>query len=151
MNDVMKRILMGVGLVVACAGGAATVSETKGETEIAAIDKSWGEAYVSCDVKAWAALLADDLVFVHNSGVIDDKAKQMNSIAGCGIESLSTQTTTIRLYGNDTAVVVGAMKGKMKGGNFTFDLLYTRVYIKQNGTWRLVSHQSTDAPKKKAS
>ena len=56
----------------------------------------------------------------------------------------------MRLYGDDTAVLLGAMQGKTKSGGFTFDLLYTRVYIKQNGAWRLVSHQSTDAPKKKA-
>jgi ketosteroid isomerase-like protein len=148
MGGIMARASIGCGLIVVCAVSAVAAQAGKTEAEIAALDKRWGEAYVACDTKAWEALLADDLVFVHNNGAIDDKAKQMASIAACAIESLNARTLKIRLYGADTAIVLGAMTGKAKGRNFTFDLLYTRVYVRQNGAWRLVTHQSTDAPRK---
>ncbi|HEV3060401.1 MAG TPA: nuclear transport factor 2 family protein [Vicinamibacterales bacterium] len=141
----MKRTLVALALVVGLLSGFATAARPD---DIAAIDKSWGDAYVSCDAGAWDALLADDLVFIHNGGSIDDKAKQMASIKQCVIESLNSTVTKVRLYGNDTAVVTGRMQGKLKGRDFRFDLLYTRVYIRQKGSWRLVSHQSTDAPKR---
>jgi ketosteroid isomerase-like protein len=143
----MKRFSIVVALLMVTAAGAA--AQSKVEAEIAAIDKGWGEAYVACNAKAWESLLADDLVFIHNSGSIDNKAAQVKSAAACPLESLNTQQTKVRLYGDNTAVLTGAMQGKTKSGGYTFDLLYSRVYIKQNGAWRLVNHQSTDAPKKR--
>lgn len=144
---VTTRVLIAVGFVAALGAGA--IAQSKTEAEIAAIDKGWGQAYVSCNSKAWDALLGEDLVFIHNNGGIDNKAAQIKSVIACPLESLNTQQTKIRLYGDNTAVLLGAMQGKLKNSTFTFDLLYTRVYIKQNGAWKLVSHQSTDAPKKK--
>jgi ketosteroid isomerase-like protein len=147
----MKHVLLGMvfGLAVSAVvpvSGAddAAISAVK------AVDRNWGEAYVACTTKVWESLLAEDLVFIHNNGSIDGKAKQMASIASCGIESLKASVTSVRVYGADTAVVIGKMQGKVKGGDFRFDLLYTRVYIQEKGAWRLVSHQSTDAPKKAA-
>jgi ketosteroid isomerase-like protein len=145
----VKRALIGLALVVGVQAGLAAASQGQASPDaITAIDKSWGEAYVSCDASVWDALLADDLVFIHNGGSIDDKAKQMASIKQCAIESLNSSVTKVRLYANDTAIVIGRMQGKLKGRDFRFDLLYTRVYIRQKGVWRMVSHQSTDAPKK---
>ena len=145
----MKRFLTAVtvGLMVSGALVAAGADDAA-VTAVKAADRTWGEAYVACTTKTWEALLSDDVVFIHNNGMIDNKAKQMASIAGCGLESLKTDVTSVRVYGPDTAVVLGAMQGKVKGRDFRFDLLYTRVYIRQQGVWRLVSHQSTDAPKK---
>jgi hypothetical protein len=144
----MKGFVIAVGLLATLSGSALAQSAT--EAKIAAVDKGWGEAYVSCNSKAWDALLGDDLVFIHNNGSIDNKAAQMRSVVACPLESLNTQQTKVRVYGENTAVVLGAMQGKLKNSTFTFDLLYTRVYIKDaKGVWHLVSHQSTDAPKKK--
>ena len=143
----MKRLLIGCACALAIHSTPAA-QNSKGMDAVAAVDKSWAENYLGCNVKAWDELLADDLTFIHNSGMIDDKAKQMASVKACILESLQSEVTKVRLYGDNTAVVLGAMKGKVKGRDFRFDLLYSRVYIKQKGAWRLVSHQSTDAPKK---
>jgi ketosteroid isomerase-like protein len=144
----MKRFAVGLILIAIMSAGVSMFAQGKDEAEITAIDKSWGEAYASCNVKAWESLLAEDLVFIHNSGAADDKARQMKSIADCGIATLNSAVTKVRIYGGDTAIVQGNMQGSLKGRDFKFNLVYTRVYIKQQGTWKLVSHQSTDAPKK---
>jgi len=143
----VKHIVAALGLALIVSGGLAAQGNT--EATITALDKGWAKAYVDCDTKAWDALLASDLVFIHNNGGSDNKAAQMKSIAACSLESLANQQTSIRLYGDNTAVLIGAMQGKVKNSTFTFDLIYTRTYIKKNGAWQLVSHQSTDAPKKK--
>ena len=105
-------------------------------------DKVWREAYVACDVETWDKLLGGDLVFIHIGGMVDDKAKQMASVERCDVKALETQVTSVRVYG-DTVVLLGAMQGKA-GGDFGFDIVYTRVYVQQEGVWKLVSHQSTD-------
>ena len=64
------------------------------------------------------------------------------------MEVVTTDVTRIRVYGNDTAVVIGTMSGKVRGRDSMFSQLYTRVYIKQMGAWRLVSHHASDVPKK---
>lgn len=147
----MRRIVT-LAAVIAFVGVGSAAAQSKALVDtISAVDKGWAEAYVSCNVKAWDALLGDDMTFIHNNGSIDDKAKQMASVKACPLETLNSQVQKVRVYGDDTAVVLGAMQGKVKAGDFRFDLLYTRVYVKQHGAWKLVSHQSTDAPKKKAS
>jgi len=149
----MRQRLVMTAVVLVLLGVMPTTAAGQDATAAAvrAVDLAWGRAYVACDGTIWDALLADHLTFIHNNGSIDDKAKQMASVKECGIDSLNSQVTSVRLYGNDTAVVLGAMQGKVKGGDFRFDLLYTRVYILQNSAWRLVAHQSTDAPKRGAS
>jgi len=145
----MTRIFTGLALLAALAAGTGTALAADAREEaLRAVDKGWGTAYASCDVAAWDALLGRDVVFIHNSGMVDDKARQMASVKACGIETLQSAVNSVRFYGDETAVVLGNMQGKVKGRDFRFDLLYTRVYILQAGAWRLVSHQSTDAPRK---
>ena len=143
----MKRFVIALSLAFAVPSWLITMAqESSVVATVRAIDASWRDAYVACDATAWDALLADDLTFIHNNGSIDDKAKQMASVQGCGLKSLDSQVTSVRVYGDDTVVVLGALQGETKGG-FQFDLLYTRVYVLRDGAWRLVAHQSTDAPR----
>ena len=142
----MNRVAIAWLAVAVASGLIVTAQEATVAATVRAVDASWRRAYVACDAATWDALLADELTFIHNNGSIDDKAKQMASVQGCGIDSLDSQVNSVRAYGDDTAVVLGALQGRTKGG-FAFDLLYTRVYVLQDGAWRLVAHQSTDAPK----
>ena len=145
----MKRVL-GVtffcgflsALIVSGSASPSAQGNMLPEEAVTVADKVWGEAYVACDVETWDELLGDDLVFIHIGGMVDDKAKQMASAERCDVKSLETQVTSVRVYG-DTAVLLGAMQGKA-GGDFGFDIVYTRVYVQQQGVWKLVSHQSTD-------
>lgn len=131
-------------IAVAVSGaGVAVAQDSAIAADLRKVDGSWRDAYLACDAEAWDALLADDLSFLHNNGSIDDKATQMASVQSCNMASLESQVSSVRVYGDDTAVVLGALQGQTKGG-FEFDLLYTRVYVLQDGAWRLAAHQSTD-------
>jgi hypothetical protein len=97
---------------------------------------------------AMANLVSDDLVFIHSSGTIEDKTAHLASVMRCPLEMVTTAVTKVRLYGGDVAVVVGSMSGKTRGSNSTFSQLYTRIYIKQNDVWHLVSHHASNSPKR---
>jgi uncharacterized protein (TIGR02246 family) len=144
----MTRLLMAMSVLVAApalAQGQSRVAASSAEV-IAAAETSWAQAYQTCDVTAMGHLVSDDLVFVHSSGTIEDRAAHLASVRRCPLEVVTIDVTKVRLYGNDTAVVIGTMSGKMRGRDSTFSQLYTRVYIKQMGDWRLVSHHASDAP-----
>jgi hypothetical protein len=71
------------------------------------------------------------LVFIHRSGTSEDKTAHLASVARCPLEVVTTDVTRVRVYGNDTPVVIGTMSGKVRGRDSTFSQLYTRVHIKQ--------------------
>ena len=141
----MKRCVINCAVVLAACGGASLAAQGSmlPEEAVKVADRVWGEAYVACDVEPWDRLLGDDLVFIHMGGAVDDKATQMASVERCDIETLETQVTSVRVYGETTVVLLGAMQGKASGGDLRFDIIYTRVYVQQQGVWKLVSHQST--------
>ncbi len=147
----MTRMLTGCGLVLALTLAVPASAAAQGymhpEDAMKVLDGVWGKAYVACDAKTWDDILADDLTFIHTGGTLDDKAKQMAAIRMCNIESLTSQVTRATLYGDDTVVLTGAMQGKLKNSTFTFDLVYSSVFIRRNDVWQLVAHQSTTAPK----
>jgi len=147
----MTRLFTRLGFVLALGLGAPATAAAQGYMHpvdaMKVLDGLWGKAYVACDAKAWDEMLSDDLTFIHTGGTLDDKARQMAAIRMCNIESLTSKVTDATLYGDHTVVLTGAMQGKLKNSTFTFDLVYTRVFIRRNDTWQLVAHQSTNAPK----
>jgi ketosteroid isomerase-like protein len=114
------------------------------EDEVLAADNAWSTAFTSCDTELMGRLLSDDLVFIHSMGKVDTKTSFMPDVKNCGLELSRSEEQKVRVYG-DTAVVTGNLVFKRRGGR-AGTLLYTRVFVKQHGAWRIVSHQSTDAP-----
>lgn len=112
--------------------------------EVAAADSSWAEFYQSCNVDGMNRLIADDMAFIHISGHMQNKAEFVDSVRSCNMELMHTTPTSTRLYGN-TAIVIGNMTYKAKGGA-AGSIIYTRAYVRDgSGRWSLVTHQSTPA------
>lgn len=146
MKRRLTRFALTLGLALVMLAPALAGAATPEET-VTALDAAWAKAYLGCDAKTWEGLLADDLTFIHMGGNMDDKAKQLAAVKMCNMASLKSQVTKATAYGPNTVVVLGNMQGGLKGSTFTFDLLYSRVYIRQGNAWKLVAHQSTGAPK----
>ena len=62
-------------------------------------------------------------------------------------ESASQEGRKVRLYG-DTAIVTGVdiLKGNDGGQDVSGRRRFTRVWVKQDGQWRLVGHHATRIP-----
>ena len=138
-----NRILVVVGVILMSSSMA--VSQSVQHDEVVAADQLWATAYQSCDTNTMDELLAEDLVFIHLNSAIDTKETFMAGVSSCGMEMAKAEQTSVRVYGS-TAVVIGDLHFKAKGFG-EGALRYSRVFVKQNGSWRLVNHQSTALPK----
>ncbi len=138
----MKRFAIGMALATVVSFGA--FAQSKAESEVAAADKSWAEAYQGCKVDVMGRLLSDDLLFIHLGGNLNNKEQFMKSVSTCTMESATQDVHRIRVYG-DTGVVHGTLHYKVRNMAGA-SLMYTRVYVKKSGAWQLVNHQSTALP-----
>ena len=137
-------ILVGAVLVTGAQLGLLAQREpgSGAPAEVAAADRSWAEFYQTCDIDGMNQLIADDMMFVHIGGNVQNKTQFVDSVRLCNMERVETTPSSIRLYG-DTAIVVGNMTYTVQG-MAQGHIIYTRAYVKQaSSRWSLVTHQST--------
>jgi ketosteroid isomerase-like protein len=144
-SPVSARTLAFLALILtACASTGNVVEETQ---RLRDRHRQRFEAMELKDYDALTLLHADDLVYVHSTGTIEDKQTFIDRITSGAMRYRSIDATDphIRIYG-DTAIVTGR-------GDFAVtvdkvesdvDLQYTAVYRKSGRVWRLVSWQSTN-------
>ncbi len=117
------------------------------EQEIRAMEKLWNESRVRADVAALTTLLAHDWTVTHGDGTINTKAEYLADLES-GVRKFSGDVKqdefAVRVYG-DTAVAAGLSdskveyKGKPSGGALRF----TRVYVKREGRWVMITSHAT--------
>ena len=150
----MTRTLMIAVLVLAAAsttlGQTQTAKREQGEnTEqtIRQLDHERIQAQISADAVALDRLYADDFLGVGPSGTVRTKAQVIEDFTSGKLkfQTITTDEVQVRVYGN-TAVETGrsTMNGQDKGKSVPSDTRFTRVWVKQEGRWRLVAnHYST--------
>jgi ketosteroid isomerase-like protein len=142
--SLMFLALSALGLSQVPTGGnttpdAATINELKN------LEQQRADAFSKRDVDFIDRTTADDCTFVHAAGDIQTKAHELNALKS----SVLTYNTnhldevTVRIYG-DTAVLtgLGTKTGERSGVAFNNQTRFTRVYVKQNGQWKIVASQT---------
>ena len=135
----MRKFLFVMGLLVAAPMFAAVADEVK------AAENEWLTGITKNDFRKLEQVLADDLMYLHSTGVMDSKASYVKSLQTGKQKYVSGKINDlkIRVYGQ-TAVLNG-------DANFEFvtdgkpgkaHLKYTHVFVKGGKGWQLVSHQS---------
>lgn len=119
------------------------------EHEIMLLDKQWGEAAGKGDSATLNKLLDDKLHHVHATGRIEGKDEYVDSLES-GMRKHDPIVPTqvqVRVYGN---VAVSTGQFKMVAYRKGMDKpmvnqinLYTHVWVKTAGGWRLTVHQAT--------
>lgn len=132
--------LLGAGAAVAAdSGDPATVAL------IRKLDAERIDAGLRKDVAAIDAATAEDYVQIDMSGNIRDKATQMKRLGSSEVNMTSNtlDEVAIRVYG-DTAVVTGRATavGTIRGEPYP-RIRFTRIYVKRDGTWKVVLYQQT--------
>jgi len=119
---------------------------TQTERVVAAIrklDEQRIQAQIHADRKELDRIYADDFIGVGPSGTVRTKPQVISDFTSgeLNFQSITTDDVQIRIYGN-TALETGrsTMIGKDKGKAVPRDNRFTRVWVKQQGRWRLVAN-----------
>src|ERR1041385_7630849 len=113
------------------------------EQSIRLLDDERIQAQVHADATALDRIYADDFIGVGPSGTVRTKPQVIADFTSGNLkfQSITTDDVQVRIYGN-TAVETGlsTMTGQDKGKAVPRDTRFTRVWVKQQGRWRLVAN-----------
>jgi uncharacterized protein (TIGR02246 family) len=146
----MTRTLVIVALALTAT--SITLGQTQGasrdngssvEQAIRQLDNERIQAQISADTVALNRIYADDFIGVGPSGTVRTKPQVISDFTSGDLkfQSITTDEVQVRVYEN-TAVETGlsTMVGQDKGKAVPRDTRFTRVWIKQQGRWRLVAN-----------
>jgi len=117
------------------------------EQAIIQLDHERIQAQIGADAVALDRIYAEDFIGVGPSGAVRTKPQVISDFTSGALkfQSITTDEVQVRVYEN-TAVEIGlsTMIGQDKGKTVPRDTRFTRVWIKQQGRWRLIAnHYST--------
>ncbi len=124
-------------------------AQSKSERAVLDAEQRRFEAMTRKDTVSLRDMLADDLVYVHSNTVTETKKEHISAISSGQIvyAKMTREQARVRRYGK-TAICNGTVQvqGILRDASFEIKLLYTAVYRKKGGKWRLVNWQSTRVP-----
>ena len=152
MTKILLRAFFGCmmfGLIVGGARAADCSGAITTDEALKAEDSRY-TAQVSNDYDSMQRLFGDDLVYVHSTGVVDDKAAYIErQRSGLQYRAMRRSNVTVRVYGC-LAIITGngSFEWTQKGKDSTALLLFHSIWVKRGSTVQFVSWQSTPAPPK---
>jgi hypothetical protein len=111
------------------------------EQELTKLDRELLDAIVRNDQTLMQRVALDRYVFINPVGGVQERGDTQ----GPKIESIQTQDVQVRVHG-DTAILIGHanVKGRFADGrDISGPYRYMRVFVKQQGQWRLAAMQIT--------
>ena len=116
---------------------------TSVEETIRKLDNERIQAQIHADATALDRIYAADFIGVGPSGTVRTKPQVIADFTSGNLkfQSITTDEVKVRVYEN-TAVETGlsTMDGQDKGKAVPRDTRFTRVWVKQDGRWRLVAN-----------
>jgi len=113
------------------------------EQAIRQLDNERIQAQIGADAVALDRIYADDFIGVGPSGTVRTKPQVISDFTSGDLkfQSITTDQVQVRVY-EKTAVETGlsTMVGQDKGKAVPRDTRFTRVWVKQQGRWRLVAN-----------
>jgi ketosteroid isomerase-like protein len=113
------------------------------EQVIRKLDNERIQAQIHADAAALERIYADDFIGVGPSGTVRTKPQVISDFTSGDLkfQSITTDDVRVRVYG-DAAVETGrsTMDGQDKDKAVPHDTRFTRVWVKQQGRWRLVAN-----------
>ena len=113
------------------------------EQAIRHLDDERIQAQIGADAVALDRIYADDFIGVGPSGTVRTKTQVISDFTSGDLkfQSITTDEVQVRVYEN-TAVETGlsTMVGQDKDKAVPRDTRFTRVWVKQQGRWRLVAN-----------
>lgn len=114
--------------------------------ELRAADEARRKAMIALDVKALDAILDDGLIYMHSSGVTDDKAAYLKGVGSklWEYKSIRTEDERLTIRGDTATVFCHMMIDLLSNGETKkVDSNALLVWTKASGSWKLLSVQSS--------
>ena len=113
------------------------------------LDKKRMTATAQKDTAALKTMLCKGLVYTHSSGRQDTKQSLIDAMESGATVYTSMAPSEVKAQDLGNAVVltgIAAISVNSNGKPNSFRVRFTDVYENQNGTWRMVTWQSTKIP-----
>lgn len=144
----VKHIVLAMFVLMQCgpAFGRGKRTTSASEKEIRALEEQRNQAIVHGDAATLERMTSDNYTFITLRGELRNKAEIVKGFQSGSFkyDSRTISDLKIRIYG-DTAIVTGrsSQEGKENGKDYSGDYRFTRVYIRQRGSWVTVALQAT--------
>lgn len=124
-------------------------SQTPEETAVNNLHKKKFEWLISGNADSLNVLLAPEVNYVHSNGWIQNRAEVLGDMKNgkLNYRSVVVEESSVNIFEN-TALVTGkgVFSGVMNGTAFSIKLLYTEVYVKTTGRWKLAGRHACKLP-----
>jgi hypothetical protein len=120
-------------------------AQAQDESRILDLSMKKFEWFINKQYDSLENLLGNNVRYIHSNGWVETEREVIDDLKNSKITywDVTVSEAQVRVYGT-TGVLVG--KGKfhvvMGGNEITTDLLFTEVYSKDHGKWRLVSRHA---------
>ena len=118
-------------------------------SRIIALDKERMQAMADKDIAKLNKLLCKDLIYTHSSARLDTKQSLIGGMESGTTVYVSVEPSDVVAQDlGDVMVLTGRAQINVtaNGTSNEFAVRFTDVYQNQNGTWRMVTWQSTKFP-----
>lgn len=148
-SEIMKKLPILSGLTLLAVPICLLLAQPDVESSIKQAELGWSSAILKNDLTQLDRILSDDLVYYHSSGLVDTKRTYLSNLQSAKFQYhfVDYEQMKIRAFGN-TSVVNAKLRIKAIDNGTPIDNLFllTHVFVKQRGSWQLVSHQTTRLP-----
>src|ERR1041385_6721208 len=137
----MKTAMLIVILVISACGFS--FAQTLGEKDVLQFERDACKAFLDADAAALERVLTPDFTLTLSNGDVSTRADEINELRSGKVryDVFENYDMLARLYGKDTAIVVGKtrVKGTADGKPFERVLQFTDTLIKRDGRWQLAA------------
>ena len=119
------------------------LSQTPAQQEVLQFERDACKAFLEADVAGLERVLTPDFTLTLSNGDVETRADEINELRSGKVhyDVFENYDMLARLYGNDTAVVLGKtrVKGTADGKPFDRIVQFTDTLIKRDGRWQLAA------------
>jgi hypothetical protein len=154
MHRLLLRTLYGFAILAVMSSGAALAEDCSGNITAEEALRGEDARYAAQTGREFAALqqlIGEDLVYIHSSAIVDNKASYIETQrAGTVIyRTMKRSDASVRTYGC-LAIITGLANFDVtnKGQDISVELRFHSIWAKRAGTVQFVSWEATRVPPK---
>ena len=130
-------------IFVAVLSCRSSLAQTPAQKEVLQFERDACKAFLDADIPALERVLTPDFTLTVSNGEVSTRADEINELQTKRVhyDVFENYDMLARLYGDDTAVVLGKtrVKGTADGKPFDRIVQFTDTLIKRDGRWQLAA------------